>query len=871
MAMRLLTAAIATIQTAQSPKPVIAIVSCTRKHASELGPVLLSLNKHSPGARVLLFIDEDNRRAISGCKGRLARSLRLEVVPVEALGAELPDYNATGKRQASKFTCAAAKLLLQGAPALRDAEFVLAMDVDTVVLEPLSGLWSWTAEMRRTEALWAMVREHSVGASDDVSVRRAPRAASADPNAYFNTGVMLIHAARLRARGLLHPSTLLSQLSPAVRGGRGYLDFGLGDQNLLNAWLSERQDEIIELPCRWNRRVDSACHESAGPGIEHANRNVGKPYTLMADRMRLSEIMSELLQSPNVIKAMVDESNATRLAAACDELGREQRKLSSECTVLVERLRQRQAIRPFHDEYSLLPCRALSSTSEQAINTSSSDDGSTHGSAQSSAHGSAQAWIGECLTGAVTCRRHSSCDSTIDYPLSCLTSHIGAWVATTARVQCCLRCCMMYWVRRLGLEANAQHWQRMRKRFDISSGTGGPEAEGEAALTRRVSSAGSSSNAAGDSLPLDSVLLFRFSMARFAHVQALTLSDWTALVADDVDITSPRFSTPSAATSPSAIVCLNGFGRIMGTRKAAALNATAAGAASLLRANRTGLMHATSPPGRERILFADPLHKIVHGALAPGGRHAFLYGDDSSLSGWLLEKLRVQLGNSLGAYFAPNLSPEALRMQAGDHPYAIAVPLGLNRNARPLAATMHVGGLLDPDSGAVGPRQTSRAARKNSLLCCCMRPYEHRVAIARQLARNGFDCSSVLGTEGSTGATRSFEATLELYSEHRFVLDLMGKGRQDFRIWEILLAGAVPVLEHFEEHNALLDGLPVVRVANWSELTPARLNSEWLRIRRAAREGTVSWTKLYLPFWLHTFVAHMQDAYRERGQIASST
>ena len=112
----------------------------------------------------------------------------------------------------------------------------------------------------------------------------------------------------------------------------------------------------------------------------------------------------------------------------------------------------------------------------------------------------------------------------------------------------------------------------------------------------------------------------------------------------------------------------------------------------------------------------------------------------------------------------------------------------------------------------------------------------------------------------TTSPTRSFESTLRLYSEHRFVLDLSGKGRQDFRLWEILLAGAIPVIEHFDEHDELLAGLPVVRVTDWSMLTPERLQKEWTRIRRATHAGSLSWTKLYLPFWLHTFVAHIRPS-----------
>ena len=66
------------------------------------------------------------------------------------------------------------------------------------------------------------------------------------------------------------------------------------------------------------------------------------------------------------------------------------------------------------------------------------------------------------------------------------------------------------------------------------------------------------------------------------------------------------------------------------------------------------------------------------------------------------------------------------------------------------------------------------------------------------------------------------------------------------------------MIQYFAEQDTLLEGLPVVRVSNWSELTPARLGIEWNRIQRGVDSGSLSWTKAYLPFWFHRFVAHMQ-------------
>ena len=123
-----------------------------------------------------------------------------------------------------------------------------------------------------------------------------------------------------------------------------------------------------------------------------------------------------------------------------------------------------------------------------------------------------------------------------------------------------------------------------------------------------------------------------------------------------------------------------------------------------------------------------------------------------------------------------------------------------------------------------------------------------RLRIAKALARNGFTCSN---------DTRPWRDTIELYLRHRFVLCASGNGHNDFRYWEVLNAGAVPVIERNDEQDELWRGLPVVRVSDWSELTPALLDGEWARIQREVRTGALSWAKVYLPFWLHAHTAHL--------------
>ena len=121
------------VPSAHAPSLHIAIVSCTRKHTYELGPNLLSLATHAPEAHVHLFADAPGRDALAPCLDHFkTRFKSLDVHDVAAdLGAPLIDYNAnvgaSPRLQSSKFACASAKLMLQGAPPLRRAQFVLAL------------------------------------------------------------------------------------------------------------------------------------------------------------------------------------------------------------------------------------------------------------------------------------------------------------------------------------------------------------------------------------------------------------------------------------------------------------------------------------------------------------------------------------------------------------------------------------------------------------------------------------------------------------------------------------------------------------------------------------------------------------------------
>ena len=71
-------------------------------------------------------------------------------------------------------------------------------------------------------------------------------------------------------------------------------------------------------------------------------------------------------------------------------------------------------------------------------------------------------------------------------------------------------------------------------------------------------------------------------------------------------------------------------------------------------------------------------------------------------------------------------------------------------------------------------------------------------------------------------------------------------------------------MQALEEQAGLFDTLPVVRVNDWATFTPANLKAEAGRIQRGVEDGSLSWTKVFLPYWLHQHTAHLEPV---RGQL----
>ena len=161
------------------------------------------------------------------------------------------------------------------------------------------------------------------------------------------------------------------------------------------------------------------------------------------------------------------------------------------------------------------------------------------------------------------------------------------------------------------------------------------------------------------------------------------------------------------------------------------------------------------------------------------------------------------------------------------------------------------------------PTNEIPSQRTRSLLCCCMnvggqRPL--RKLHVAQVSKHFDDCSdwrlpkltqrelalaSQLGVEKGQLSPHRHQPLLYLDSE--FVMAPSGVGESSYREAEIILAGAFALVDEtkYEMRRRFLEPLPVLRIANWSVVTPEFLEQKL----RELRPETFNIRTLFMPYW----------------------
>ena len=168
-------------------------------------------------------------------------------------------------------------------------------------------------------------------------------------------------------------------------------------------------------------------------------------------------------------------------------------------------------------------------------------------------------------------------------------------------------------------------------------------------------------------------------------------------------------------------------------------------------------------------------------------------------------------------------------------------------------------------SGGVGNGRNDDG-RPDRLRCCCMSPRANRHERIREMeeASGGVCSDNVL----SSSTPVDFPQRL---SRSRFAVSMVGQGRQCFRDTEILLAGAVPLLDGYISGGKKLYGddvpalhMEICRVkgngnyCNLSAITPEWLDAEYAKIEE--RRAELNLRKFYWPYWLYHVFAQVPAA-----------
>ena len=97
----------------------------------------------------------------------------------------------------------------------------------------------------------------------------------------------------------------------------------------------------------------------------------------------------------------------------------------------------------------------------------------------------------------------------------------------------------------------------------------------------------------------------------------------------------------------------------------------------------------------------------------------------------------------------------------------------------------------------------------------------------------------------------------QLLADHKFFLSPFGNGIDCHRTWEGLYLGSIPIIRRVKEHRiweTLFDGLPVLFVDKWSDVTEELLNNKY----KEFEQRNYVWDKLFMTYWVTRLSIHPQ-------------
>ena len=203
-----------------------------------------------------------------------------------------------------------------------------------------------------------------------------------------------------------------------------------------------------------------------------------------------------------------------------------------------------------------------------------------------------------------------------------------------------------------------------------------------------------------------------------------------------------------------------------------------------------------------------------------------------------------------------------------DHPKVHSLPLGIKSvNNRKFLKFLHK------------PKHTS--SKKTEWLMINDSGWKHRKDITDTVANNFATATGIKTSTGdlipslleNTYQRGKYGWYLKQLRLHRFILSPSGMGWDCYRIWEALHLNTIPIIERYGRPNdgwrRTLEGLPVVWVDDFREVTPELLEHEYWKIVDKARKGMYLYEKLSITWWVDFIKSKVTE--RQTTSVATAS
>lgn len=147
-------------------------------------------------------------------------------------------------------------------------------------------------------------------------------------------------------------------------------------------------------------------------------------------------------------------------------------------------------------------------------------------------------------------------------------------------------------------------------------------------------------------------------------------------------------------------------------------------------------------------------------------------------------------------------------------------------------------------------------------------PAERTVAMNNMYRLRNDTTSSVVGSDAASMISiggDSYSKTIEHMVDHRFVLTPFGHAFDSHRILEALLLGRVPIVR-FAPFVCAYEGLPVLRVRRWADITWPMLEEAWAKFGQM-KVDDFDLRRAFMPYWKERMINWKLDDINKFGPI----